>query len=203
MFRQLVPALLGLALIASPALAGRYNKKVSVGEKAPDFSGIPAYSGDKETTISLGDIKEDVVVLCFSANHCPVVRLYEDRMIDFVKSMDGKSVKFVAVCVEDRPEDRLPAIKEYIKEKGVNYTYGYDASQKIGREYGATNTPQFFVLDKQRVIRYMGALDNSQKEDKVTKHYLKDAVESVLKGETVEVAETRPVGCGISIKRVK
>ena len=203
MFRKMVPALLGLAVIVSPAFAGRYNKKLSVGERAPAFSGIPAFAGDKETTINLADIKEDVVVLCFSANHCPVVRLYEDRMIDFVKSMDGKSVKFVSVCVEDRPEDRLPAIKDYIKEKGVNYTYGFDESQKIGREYGATNTPQFFVLDKARMIRYMGALDNSQKEDKVTKHYLKDAVEAVLKGETVEVAETRPVGCGISIRRTK
>lgn len=201
MFRKLVPALLGLALIAAPAFAGKFNKKVSVGEKAPAFAGIPAFAGDKETTISLPDIKEDVVILCFSANHCPVVRLYEDRMIDFVKSLDGKSVKFVTVCVEDRPEDRLPAIKDYIKEKGVNYTYGYDASQQIGREYGATNTPQFFVLDKTRTIRYMGALDDNQKEDKVTKHYLKDAVNAVLKGETVEVAETRPVGCGITIKQ--
>ena len=55
--------------------------------------------------------------------------------------------------------------------------------QAIGRAYGATNTPQFFVLDKERKIRYTGAMDDSQDESKVTKTYLRDAVDALLKGE--------------------
>jgi len=199
--RTLVLSLVGLALIAGPAVAGEYNKVVSVGQKAPAFSGIPAVENGKDATINLDDIKDDVVVLVFLGNHCPVVQAYEDRIIDFTKDYQGKGVKVVGVSVNDLDSDRLPAIREYIKDHGSNYLYGYDESQKIGREYGATNTPQFFVLDKDRVIRYMGQLDDSMNEAKVTKTYLRDAVDALLKGESVEVKETRPAGCGVKYKR--
>jgi peroxiredoxin len=199
--RTLALSLTALALIAGPALAGQYNKVVSVGEKAPTFSGIPAVQGEKETTINLGDIQEDVVVLVFLGNHCPVVQAYEDRLIDFVNDYKGKNVKVVGVSVNDLDSDRLPAIKRYIQDKGSNYLYGYDESQKIGREYGATNTPQFFVFDKDRVIRYMGSMDDSMNESKVTQTYLRDAVDALLAGESVAIKETRPVGCGVKYKR--
>jgi len=191
-----------LALIVAPVLAGEYNKKVSVGQKAPGFDAIPAIDkSGNDASISLGDLKDEVVVLAFSGNHCPVVQAYEDRMIDFVNAYKDKPVKFVCVSVNDTDADKLPAIKTYMKEHGSNYVYGYDESQKIGRDYGATNTPQFFVLDKDRVIRYMGALDDNQNEAKVKKHYLKDAVDSLLAGKDIEVKETRPQGCGVMYKR--
>jgi len=186
-----------LALVASPAFAGKFNKAVTVGEPAPAFSGIPAVMIDKDTTLNLGDIKEDVVVVVFMANHCPVVVNYEDRVIDFANDYKGKSVKVVGLCVNDMDADRLPAIKERVKEKGYNYVYGYDESQKVGKAYGVTNTPQFFVLDKTRTLRYTGAMDDSQNESKVTKKYLRDAVDAVLKGESVEISETKAVGCGV------
>ena len=195
--RKMVLSLVGLALIASPAFAGKFNRVVSVGEKAPAFEGIPAVKGTDDTSLTLSDIKEDVVVLVFLANHCPVVTAYEDRIIDFANDYKGKSVKVVGVSVNDLDSDRLPAIKQRVQDKGYNYVYGYDGSQKIGKAYGATNTPQFFVLDKERVIRYMGAMDDSQNENKVSKTYLRDAVDALLAGESVEVSETRPVGCGV------
>ena len=200
--RKTLLSLAVLALAVSPAFgAGKYNRVVGPGEPAPAFSGIPAVMADKDTSLNLGDIKEDVVVVVFMANHCPVVVAYEDRVIDFVNAYKGKSVKVVGLCVNDNAQDKLPAIKERVKEKGYNYVYGYDESQAVGKAYGATNTPQFFVLDKTRTIRYTGAMDDSQNESKVTKNYLRDAVDAVLKGETVEVAETRAVGCGIGYKR--
>jgi thiol-disulfide isomerase/thioredoxin len=195
--RKTLLSLAVLALVASPAFAGKYNKVINVGEPAPAISGIPAVMGEKDTTLNLADIKEDVVVLVFLANHCPVVVAYEDRLIDLANDYKGKSVKVVGVCVNDMDQDRLPAIKDRVKDKGYNYVYGYDASQQLGKAYGATNTPQFFVLDKNRVIRYTGALDDNQNENKVTKKYVRDAVDALLKGESVEVSETRAVGCGI------
>ena len=69
-----------------------------------------------------------------------------------------------------------------MKDHKSNYVYAYDESQAIGRAYGATNTPQFFVLDKERKIRYTGAMDNSQDEGKVTKTYLRDAVNARPEG---------------------
>jgi len=199
--RKMVLALAGLALVASPAFAGKFNKVISVGDQAPTFSGIPAVIGDQDASLSLSDIKEDVVVLVFLGNHCPVVLAYEDRLIDFVNDYKGKNVKVVGVSVNDNDQDRLPQIKEFVKKKGSNYVYGYDETQAIGRAYGATNTPQFFVLDKARKIRYTGAMDDNMKEDKVTKTYLRDAVDALLAGKTPEVDETRPVGCGVQYKR--
>jgi len=200
--RKMFLSLAALALVASPVFAGQYNKVVSVGDKAPAFSGIPASTktgGD--TTLSLADLKEDVVVLVFLANHCPVVTAYDDRIVDIVNEFKGKSVKLVGVSVSEQAVDNLAAIKNYIKDKGLNYTYGSDLTQDIGRAYGATNTPQFFVLDKDRVIQYLGALDDNQNETKVTKTYLEDAINAVLKGDSPEVKETQPKGCGISIRK--
>jgi thiol-disulfide isomerase/thioredoxin len=200
--RKMILSAAVLALVASPVFAGQYNKKVSVGEKAPTFSGIPATTKDGvDSSLTLSDIKEDLVVLVFLANHCPVVQAYEDRIIDFTTDYKNKGVKVVGVAVSNQEIDRLPGIKSYMKDKGSNYVYGHDESQDIGRAYGATNTPQFFVLDKDRVIRYMGAMDDSQNDSKVKKTFLRDAVDALLKGESVEVSETKAVGCGVSYKK--
>jgi len=200
--RKVFLSLAVLALVAIPVFAGKYNKVVSVNDKAPTFSGIPATTlSGEDTSLTLSDIKEPVVVLVFLGNHCPVVQAYEDRIIDFTSDYKNKGVKVVGVSVNDLDSDRLPAIKNYIKEKKSNYVYGYDESQQIGRAYGATNTPQFFVLDKDRVIKYLGAMDDNMAEAKVTKTYLRDAVDAVLKGESPEVSETQPKGCGVKYKR--
>jgi len=201
--RKMFLSLAVLALVASPALAGEFNKVISVGQKAPSFSDIPAVMANKEATLDLNNLaKDDVVVLVFLANHCPVVTAYEDRIIDFANDYKGKGVKVVAVCVDVMNEqDKLPGIKERVKDKGYNFVYGYDDSQAIGRAYGATNTPQFVVIDKDKTIRYTGAMDDNQIETKVSKQYLRDAVDAVLKGDSPEVKETRAVGCGIRYKR--
>jgi peroxiredoxin len=200
--RKFALSLAAVALIASPAMAGKFNKKVSVGDKAPTFSGIAASTPKgEEASISLSDIKEDVVVLVFQANHCPVVIAYEDRVNDLVSAYKGKSVKVIGVAVSGqntRKLDDLSAIKDRAKEGKFNYVYGFDETQDVGRAYGVTNTPQFFVLDKDRKIAYTGALDDSQTESKVSKTYVKDAVDALLAGKAVEVTETRAVGCGVS-----
>ena len=202
--RMFALALAGLALATAPVAAQEdYNKAVDLGQKAPDFAGIPAWNPvtGEEASLTLGDIKEDVIVISFLGNHCPVVQAYEDRIIDFVNSYEGKSVKFVGVCVNDIDSDRLPGIKDYTKDKGSNYVYGYDESGAIGHAYGATNTPQFFVLGKDRTIRYMGAMDDNMNEAKATKTYLRAAVDSLLDGKDIEVKATRPVGCGVKYKK--
>lgn len=199
--RKVILSLVAVAAMAVPTLAGKYNKVVSVGDKAPTFSGLPAIEKGEQTSVSLPDLKEDVVVLVFLANHCPVVRAYEDRIIEFTKDYKDKGVRVVGISVSRMEQDKLPGIKDYMKENGSNYTYAYDESQAVGKAYGATNTPQFFVLDKERKIRYTGAMDNNQNEGRVNKNYLRDAVDAVLAGKTPEVDETRPVGCGIGYNK--
>jgi len=200
--RKFALSLAAVALIASPALAGKFNKKLSVGDTAPTFSGLAASTPKgEEASVSLPDLKEDVVVVVFLANHCPVVLAYEDRINDLVSAYKGKSVKVVGIATSGkntRKIDDLSAIKDRAKEGKFNYVYGFDDTQDVGRAYDASATPQFFVLNKDRKIVYMGALDNSQTESKVTKTYVKDAIDATLSGKTPEVTETQPKGCGIS-----
>lgn len=200
--RKFMLSLAVLGLIGVPAMAGKYNKIVSIGDKAPDFAGIPATFKGEDTSLSLSDIKEDVVVVVFLGNHCPVVQAVEDRLNDFVNDYKDKSVKVVGIAVADLDTDRLPQIKEWVAEKGSQYVYGYDESQKTAKDYGASATPEFFVLDKERTIQYMGLLDdNHMLESKATKTYLRDAVDAVLAGTEVQEKETRPNGCGIRITK--
>jgi peroxiredoxin len=200
--RKVLLSLVAVSLLAIPALAGRHNTAVSVGDKAPDFTAVPAVSNGEDTSLSLADLKENLVVVVFLANHCPYVVANEDRLIDFVNDYKDKGVRVVALTVSHQEADKIPAIKTYMKQHKSNYIYGYDESQAVGRAYGATNTPQYFVLDKDRKIRYMGSMDDSPlKEDKVTKTYLRDAVDALLKGETPPVEETTHPGCGIQYKR--
>ena len=199
--RKVVLSLVAVAAIAIPALAGKYNKVVSVGDKAPTFSGLPAVERGEQSSVSLPDIKEDVVVLVFLANHCPVVVQYEDRLIDFTKDYKDKGVKVVGISVSRMDQDKIPGIKDYMKDHGSNYVYAYDESQAVGKAYGASNTPHFFVLDKERKIRYTGAMDDNPNEGKVTKTYLRAAVDALLKGESPAVEETRAVGCGIGYSK--
>jgi peroxiredoxin len=197
-------ALLSLAvvsLVAVSAFAGKYNKVLSVGDKAPVISGLPAIQNGEETSFSLSDVKDDVVVVVFLANHCPAVKGYEDRLIEFTASYKDKGVRVVGISVSSADEDKIPGIKEYTKEHKSNYIYAYDETQAVGKAYGAVVTPQFFVLDKERKIRYTGALDDSQREDQVKETYLKNAVDAVLSGKTPAVEETRAKGCGIGYKK--
>ena len=195
--------LLGLvvAALATPAFA---NDKVKIGDKAPTFSGIPAVSATGEqSSLTLSDLKDDVVVLVFLANHCPAVLGVEDRLNEFTTAYKDKGVRVVGVCVADQEGDKLPAVAKRITDKNdakINYLYGHDESQAIGKAYGARTTPTFFVLDKNRNVQYIGAFDDNPKEEKVSKHYVKDAVDALLAGKTPEVTETKAPGCGIGYK---
>jgi peroxiredoxin len=201
LMRKVVLSLVAISAIALPALAGKFNTAVSVGDKAPTFSGLPAVYNGEETSVSLPDIKSDVVVLVFLANHCPTVGLYEDRLIEFTKDYKDKGVTVLGISVSQAKGDKLPGIKNYMKDKGSNYIYAYDEAQATGKDYGASVTPHFFVLDKERKIRYIGKMDDNVNEPKVTKNYVREAVDAVLSGKTPEVTETRPTGCGISYNK--
>jgi len=189
-------AFLMVAGLSLPVQAGEFNKKLSIGDAAPSFTGLEGVDGKSH---SLSDLKDkDVVVVIITCNHCPVAVAYEDRIIDLTKKYAGKAdskVAVVAINVNNLEADKLPKMKERAKEKGFNFPYLYDPTQKIGREYGATVTPEFFVLNKERKIVYMGAMDDKQNNPTVS--YLDPAIEAALKGEKAAKTETRARGCGV------
>jgi peroxiredoxin len=177
--------------------AGEFNKKLSVGNVAPKFSNL---INTDEKSFGLDDFKADVLVICFTCNHCPVAVAYEDRILEFTKKYAGK-VDFVAINSVLGEEESFDDMKKRAKSKEFNFPYLHDVTQKTGRAYGATVTPEFVVLDKNRKVTYLGALDDNINEPKIKQKYLEDAVDATLKGEPVTVAETRSKGCSIKYEK--
>jgi thiol-disulfide isomerase/thioredoxin len=188
-------ALVAVVALTCPAVAGEFNKKLTIGDAVPVFQNLEATDGKMYSLDSYKD--KDVFVVCITCNHCPVAVAYEDRIINFAKKYAGKDSKvgFVAINVNNLEADKLPKMKERAKEKGFNFTYAYDPSQKIGRDLGASVTPEFFVYNKDRKLVYMGAMDDAQNNPKI--NYLEPAVAAALKGTMPTTKETRARGCTI------
>jgi len=168
---------------------------VEIGQQGPAFNGLEGVDGKTHSLDEYADAK--LVVLVFTCNHCPVAQAYQDRLIELAEDYQGKGVQIVAINVNNMEADKLPAMKQRAEEKGFNFPYLYDPSQQIGREYGATVTPHVFVLDQDRKVAYMGAVDDSQNPDNVTQHYLRDALDALLAGQAPEMTSTKQFGCGI------
>ncbi len=200
---------LPLLLAAPMVFAGKYNTVIEIGMKAPSFANLEGVDGQKR---SLSDFKEDVVVLVFLANHCPWVKGGDKDLVQVVTEFKGQSVRVVGLGVNLRPDDLPPAMKKHAARVGYNFQYLHDPSQEVGRKYGATRTPEFFVLDKQRRIVYTGLLHNSPAQmrrdgsvqytnGQPVQHYVRDAVRAVLAGKPAPVAETRAQGCTVEYAR--
>jgi peroxiredoxin len=189
-----------LLLIPVAASAGEFNKVLKLGDAAPVWKDLPGTDGKKH---SLADHSgKELVVVVFTCNSCACSVEYEDRIIDFAKKHEDK-VALVAINVNTIPEDRLDAMKKRADKKKFPFEYLFDETQKIAKDYGATYTPEFFVLTKDRRIAYMGSMDDRTKVEDVKEKYLEPAVDAVLKGGKPAKGETVPRGCLIRWKRTR
>jgi peroxiredoxin len=181
--------------VAPVATSAATAAEPAIGAAAPDFV---AMVGIDDKPHGLADYKDaKLVVLVFTCNHCPVAQAYEDRLVALQKDYGPKGVQLVAVNVNNQPADRLDEMKKRAKDKQFSFPYLYDATQKIGRDYHATVTPHVFVLDKDRKIAYMGAVDDAQQVGQVKKHHLRDALDALLAGKKPPKEVTQQFGCGI------
>jgi peroxiredoxin len=187
-------AVVALVLVLANVSQGQAPKKmIKIGDPVPAFTGLPGVDGKSH---SLSDYKKDVVVLVITCNHCPVAIAYEDRIISFAKKF-GDKVDIVAINVNNSEADKLPKMIERAKDKGYNFAYLYDESQAIARSLGATVTPHFFVLNKERKLVYRGAMDDNNNPTNAKVNYLDPAVTTVLAGDVPATAETKARGCGV------
>ena len=186
-------------LFVSAAWAGKYNPKINLGDPAPAWEGLPGVDGK---THSLADLERaKAVVVVFTCNSCPYAIDVEDRLIALEKAYHAKGVALVAINVNKVEEDLLPAMKKKSKDKGFTFPYLYDESQQIARDFGATRTPEFFVLNDERKIVYMGALDDSPEGRDVEVSYVGSVLDAMLAGAEVKMSETIPIGCSIRFER--
>ncbi len=190
--------LVGLSALAS---AGKFNKTLSVGDAAPAWENLEGTDGKKH---SLADLKDkDVVVVVFTCNSCPVAEAYEPRIIEFAKNHAGPDSKvgLVAINVNTIKADQMPAMKQRAEKKKFPFPYLHDPSQAIAKKYGADYTPEFFVLDKDRKVVYLGAMDDKSPPGMATTSFLESAVQAALQGKKAETGETLARGCRIRWER--
>jgi peroxiredoxin len=153
---------------------------------------------------SLDDVKEKkVVVVAFVGTECPLAKLYGPRLARLAAQYDGKSVAFLAI--DSNVQDSLAELTAYARNSEINFPVARDTKNSVAAQFGATRTPEVFVLDEARVVRYQGRIDDQYGVGFIRKapehNELKDAVDALLEGRSVTVVRTPAVGCLIGRAR--
>lgn len=211
---------LGLAGIAGNAYAGDEHKEkpkaehkdkaehkeaaemkgVKVGDAAPDFT--LTGSDGKSYTLSEWTKKGNIVVLEWFNMDCPVCARHgkEGTMKKIVSDYQGKNVVMLGINSGGKGKPGHGKDAEAVKAWGLNYPILNDESGKVGHMYGAKTTPHMFIIGKDGKVAYMGAIDDNSKGDKKegeVKNYVRQALDQMLKGETVTESSTKAYGCGV------
>lgn len=174
------------------------KNRLRTGDKAPDFS-LPGVDGK---TYSLGRFRDaELLVVMFTCNHCPYVQAYEDRLIAIQADFVDRGVRLVAINSNDEggyPEDSFDNMVVRARNKGFNFPYLRDKDQAVAEVFGAQCTPEIFLFDRERRLRYHGRIDDNWKfPAEVKSHDLREAIEALLDGRPVEKPESQAIGCSL------
>ena len=140
------------------------------------------------------------LVLVFLDFRCPISNRMIPVLNDLTARYTGLDVAIAGVVCGGVTLDELVSKK---KEYRIQFELFHDPNLVIANHFRATTTPQAFVIDKQMVIRYIGAI-NDQYTDRTTRlaaptmKYLEGSLDQVLSGRPVDPANTRAVGCPIA-----
>lgn len=173
-----------------------------IGDKATDFK-LKSVDGKMYGMADYKDAKGFIIV--FTCNHCPFAKKYEDRINALAKKYKPQGYVLLAINPNDpsvEPDDSFELMKVRAKEKGFAFPYLFDEGQKIYPQYGATKTPHVFLLDKNRIVKYIGAIDdNVDSANDVKKKYLENAIAALESGKTPSPETTKAIGCSIKAKK--
>ena len=179
------------------------NPGLNIGDIAPDFS-LKNVDGKNVSLADFKNVKGYIVV--FTCNTCPYAIANEERLIELSKKYK-KDFPVIAINPNDagvKPEESLEKMKERSKSKKFDFVYLKDENQTVYPAYGATKTPHVYLLDKEREVKYIGAIDdNAQDASGVKTKYLEDAIADVQAGRDVKLAITKAVGCDIKARKDK
>lgn len=180
---------------------------LSIGEKAPDFK-LESIDGK---FYSLADIKDangktpKGYIVTFTCNTCPIAQKYEDRLIELHQQAASLGYPLVAIQPNDptiQPGDNMEAMRKQARAKRYPFVYLLDAGQEIYPQYGAQRTPEIYLLDQDRILRYHGAVDdNVQSPRDVSVNYVLKAIEALENGTDPDPADVKAIGCTIKAKK--
>lgn len=184
-----------------PQLTRADENRLQIGDPAPDWKDLRGTDGKTWSAADFAD--SEVLVICFTSNSCLYSQDYEARMADFCRKYQNvpQGVKLVAINSSQKASDSFDRMQERAIEKKFPYPYLDDQDQSVARSWGAIFTPEFFVLNKERKVIYIGAMDDQTMADKVTKRHVEDAVDAALQGRLPEVTAVPARGCRIPFRR--
>ncbi|MCC9137906.1 thioredoxin family protein [Pontibacter silvestris] len=166
-----------------------------LGDKVSDFT----LKGSNNQTVSLSDFADSkTVVLVFTNTTCPYAKLYENRLVTLASTYNSRGAQFIFINPGVSSGDGSETLAE-MAAKNYSFPYLADEGQKISAQFGATKTPEVFVLHNINgnfVLKYKGAIDdNPQVESGVKDNYLKKVLDDVLANKTVTTLDRRATGC--------
>lgn len=194
-------------LIAGSLSAPGNLNALELGATAPGFD-LPGVDG---RNYNLEDFAgATVLVVVFTANHCPTAQAYESRITKLAADYRDRGVALVAISPND-PEavrldelgysdmgDSFEEMKIRARDMGFDFPYLYDGeNQKVSRAYGPVATPHVFIFDRDKKLRYAGRVDDSEKLERVSSRDARNAIEALLAGRPVPVEKTKSFGCSI------
>ena len=198
----LVALSLGVVVTAEPP-----PPTLALGVPAPDFK-LPGVDGRDWSLDDFRDAKALVVI--FNCNHCPTAQAYQDRIKKLVDDYKPLGVAIVVISPNDPKSVRLDELgytdlsdsfeemKTRAKDENFNFPYLYDGdSESVSRAFGPATTPHAFLFDAARRLRYVGRIDDSERESLVQSRDLRVALDAVLAGREPAVAQTKPFGCSV------
>jgi peroxiredoxin len=183
------------AVAMAGAVHGQSGNAAKIGRTISPFSSAAV----DNTTFHSADHKEQVLVVAFLGVECPLANLYAPSLRALARHYQGKSVAVIAV--NSNAQDTLEQTRTQAHANGLSFPVLKDAGNVVADAFGAERTPEIFVLDAARTVRYRGMLDDQygyrERRAQPTKTFVIDAVDALLKSEQVAVAETPVQGCHI------
>jgi peroxiredoxin len=173
-----------------------------LGTPAPDFSLVEPATGK---TWTLSDFRAPTLVVMFICNHCPFVIHVRDEFSRLARDYAGRGVDFVAInanSAESHPQDGPAHMAALAGELGWTFPFLFDETQAVAKAYHAACTPDFYVFDRERRLRYRGQLDDSRPSNAqpVTGADLRAAIDAAAAGRPAPAVQRPSIGCNIKWK---
>ena len=181
---------------------------LAIGAPAPAFS-LPGVDGAVHRLEEYAGAA--VLAVVFTCNHCPASQLYEQRIQQLYREYRDRSVAVVAInpssdrtvtardlAFSDVPES-LAGMAERVRYRGLEFPYLYDGeAQAATAAFKVVATPQIYIFDKQRTLRYVGRIDDSLDAGRVKTRDARAAIDALLSGQSVAEPSTPVVGCPVT-----
>lgn len=172
----------------------------ALGRPAPEFS-LPDVSIDNRL-VSLNDFADKPLLVMFICNHCPYVIHVMSALTQLTNTFLEQGLAAIAISSNDTnayPQDGPEQMKKFANSYGFEFPYCFDQTQMVAKDYGAECTPDFFVYDRQHLLRYRGQMDGSRPGNSkpVTGADLELAVQAILSGQSPDQRQIPSMGCSI------